>query len=78
MGLPLLGTDPDTFPPVCSALEQPNGLLAAGGKALDRHQYICSLFHAVFTNTLINSRAMDSPSRPSSLISSSCPPCWMN
>ena len=31
MGLPLLGTDPDTFPPVCSALEQPNGLLAAGG-----------------------------------------------
>jgi leucyl/phenylalanyl-tRNA--protein transferase len=31
MGLPLLGKDPDAFPPVDSALTRPNGLLAAGG-----------------------------------------------
>ncbi|MFO7809319.1 leucyl/phenylalanyl-tRNA--protein transferase [Guyparkeria sp.] len=29
--IPLLGPDPRTFPPVTSALTEPNGLLAAGG-----------------------------------------------
>lgn len=31
MGLPLLGADPEAFPPVDTALTRPNGLLAAGG-----------------------------------------------
>ena len=29
--IPLLGPDPEAFPPVASALSEPNGLLAAGG-----------------------------------------------